>query len=145
MLFYDADGQPGPAGLVAAFSAAASGGSSGTPLGSFIVGDLLTSVTLPAGNWAIFSRVKISQDTSPESVATCSVKLVTAALTADTVHISESAPSTAFTPSSNIISMMALSALPAWDTVELRCNDSLSQPSIWSDAKIVAVQVTTIN
>ena len=112
----------------------------GTPLGSFVSGDLLTSVNLPAGNWAIFARVRITGDTVSDYYAQCSVHLVAAVLTADTVNIVESVPSTSFyaLTNSKIISMMALAALPAGDTVELRCDDSLSTPSRWSDAKIVA-------
>jgi len=137
-------GEPGPAGLVAGYQAEASGGPTGTALNSFISGDLLTSVNLPAGNWAVFARVRISRDTSSEYVAECSIRQVSASLTKDETSTLETQPAGALT-NSKIISMMSLAELAADDTVELRCNDSLTQSARWNEARIVAIQITTIN
>ena len=136
-----ADGQPG---LVSAHQAEASGAPSGTPLGSFVSGDLLTSMNLPAGNWAIFARVRISADTSVEYAATCSIRVASPPQTEDEIGTLETVPTSGLT-NSKIVSMMAVTALTADGTVELRCNDSLTQPARWTHARIVAVQVTTIN
>jgi hypothetical protein len=135
------DGQPG---LVSAHQAEASGTPSGTPLGSFISGDLLTSMNLPAGNWAIFARVRISSDASTEYAATCSIRVASPPQTEDEIGTLETVPTSGLT-NSKIVSMMAVTALTADGTVELRCNDSLTQPARWTHARIVAVQVTTIN
>ena len=140
-----ADGQPGPAGLVAAHQAEAPGAPSGTPLGSFTAGDLLTSMNLPAGNWAVFARVRISTDTSAEYAATCSIGVASAPATEDRIGTLETVPATGIGSNSKIITMMAVAELAADGTLELRCNDSLSQPGRWNDARIVAVQVSTIN
>jgi len=115
----------------------------GTALGSFISGDLLTSMNLPAGNWAIFARVRISGDSTVEYFAECSVRLATAAKTLDALDAFETTATAS--ANSKVIAMMALATLAADDTVELRCNDATTQPARWQAARLIAVQVTTIN
>ena len=132
-------GPQGPAGAISAYQAAVNAGGS---LSSTFPGDLIASVTVPAGNWSVAARVRIHSDSfATEYAATCSLRSPDLH---DSVSVLESVSTQAQQTSSQFLPLMALVELPAGGTLEVVCNDTLSQAARWSNARIVATQVTTV-
>ncbi len=138
-----AQGPQGPQGPAGAIAARAASAATGASLGSFISGDLLTSLTLPAGNWAIWAHVGLSPDAGNTTEYTATCRIVAGA-DIDALSVLESLSTQGLKTGSEVLPLMGLASLPSGGTTELRCHDSLSQPAAWSNAKILAVQVTTI-
>lgn len=130
-------GPPGPAGAIAAYQAA---NQSGGSLGS-TNSDVVVSLAVPAGNWSVSARVRVQNDGSAEYFASCFLRSPNFE---DSIDAFESVSTQAQQVSSQVLPLMALVELPSGGTLEVVCGDSLAQGARWSNAKIVATQVTTV-
>ncbi|MBI5949528.1 MAG: collagen-like protein [Chloroflexi bacterium] len=138
-------GPQGPAGLTAAYDVPANGDHDELTASEY-PGQTLNSIELPPGNWAVFGRVMISSDLGlTEYYAACYLKSPSDSGYYDSGYILESVSTAGLQRASQTISMMALVALPDGGTVVLSCVDNPVQTTFWSNAKIMAVQVSTIN
>jgi len=130
-------GPEGPAGSIAGYQAVALSGGNLNSTGS----DVVVSLLLPAGNWSVSTRVLVQSAGGTEYFVGCSLRSPNPE---DSISALESVSTQAQQTSSQVLPMMALVALPTGGTLEVVCGDSLGQPARWSNAKIVATQVTTI-
>jgi hypothetical protein len=132
-------GPSGPAGLVAAKQA---NGQFNGELTSSITGDVVATMNLPPGNWAVYGRVKIvNLNFGSDYFASCRIEVE--GVPKDSVDGSTGVGA-GFTQSSQILPMMGLATVAGSGLVEIRCNDADALPAGAVNGKILAVQVSTI-